>query len=84
MKGSCVFWISAIYHQLPTYLKEQPILEDEDISDEVGCSCRLSLSLNEDENVNVKLVLHDTDVSFVLNYVESNSNGFMQLCPQCH
>ena len=77
MKGSCVFWIPAIYHQLPVCLKEHPILEDEDISDEVGCLCRLSLSLNEDECVHVKLVLHDTNVSFVLKYVESNSNGFI-------
>lgn len=77
MKGCCVFWIPTIYHQELTPLEGYTEIKDEDISDEVGCPCKLTLGLIDDCNVIVKLNIEEhKELEFTLKRKEAHRNGF--------
>lgn len=77
MKGCCVFWIPTIYHQNFSPLSDYKKVENEDISDEVGCPCKLTLRLTEEQDVSVTLDLEEhKKLGFDLKRIKSCSNGF--------
>lgn len=77
VKKCCVFWIPTIYHQELTPLEGHTEIKDEDISDDVGCPCKLTLGLVGNSDVIVKLDIEEyKELEFTLKRKEAHRNGF--------
>lgn len=79
MKGICVFWIPTMYHQTIQPVEDRQDIKDEDISDEVGCACKLSLELKEVNIIQVKLSFEkEENLTFTLRRTDDHRNGLFK------
>lgn len=79
MKGICVFWIPTMYHQTIQPVEDWQDIKDEDISDEVGCVCKLSLEQKEVNIIQVKLSFEkEENLTFTLRRTDDHRNGLFK------
>lgn len=69
-----------MYHQTIQPIEDRQDIKDEDISDEVGCVCKLSLKLEEVNKIQVKLSFEEEqeDLTFTLQRTDDHRNGLFK------